>query len=234
MKIGFLIIGSEVLDGKISDLNTKLLAEFLRPQHLEINEAFTARDEKHSIKEALEILMKRNDVIISTGGLGPTKDDITKQTIADFLNRKIEYSQDAFLVSEENYQRLKRSFPGKDHGYCFLPEGFRALSNATGFAPGLFTEHQGKYIFSAPGVPREFKSMLEEHLLNSIPLKKKNNEFLDRVIIRTKYVPEEKIFNEVDPELWDKLERFGEVSSLPALMGVDIGVKVKGESLDQI
>jgi len=234
MKIGFLIIGSEVLDGKISDLNTKLLADFLRPQHLEINEAYTARDDRDSIEKALKILINQNDVIISTGGLGPTKDDITKQTFADYLNRKMTYSQDAFQISEENYQRFNRPFPGQEHGYCFLPEGFRALSNSNGFAPGLFTEHEGKFIFAAPGVPREFKSMLENHLMNLIAPKKNNKEFLDRVIIRTKYVPEEKIFGEVDPQLWEKLEKFGEVSSLPVLMGVDIGVKVKANDLDKI
>jgi nicotinamide-nucleotide amidase len=234
MKIGFLIIGSEVLDGKISDLNTKLLADFLRLQHLEINEAYTARDERNSIRDALEILLGRSDLVISTGGLGPTKDDMTKQTIAEFLGRDIKYSEDSFKVSEENYQRLNRQFPGKEHGYCFLPEGFKALSNSTGFAPGLFTEHSGKFIFSAPGVPREFKSMLDNHLMDLIAPKVKKNNFIDRVIIRTKYVPEEKIFSEVDPKLWEKLEAFGEVSSLPVLMGVDIGVKVKGTSLDDV
>lgn len=211
MKIGLLIIGSEVLDGKITDLNTKLLADFLRPYHLEINESMVARDQKASIKQALKTLFAKNDVIITTGGLGPTKDDITKETIASFLGRTIEYSEASQKVCEDNYQRFGRPFPGKEHGYCYLPQNFIPLNNNTGFAPGLFTSHQDKFLFSAPGVPREFKSMLEEHLIKLISSKMDKSRVIDTVIIRTRGIPEEKIFGEVVPGLWEKLEQYGEV-----------------------
>ncbi|MCM2351685.1 MAG: nicotinamide-nucleotide amidohydrolase family protein [Bacteriovoracaceae bacterium] len=234
MKIGLLIIGSEVLDGKITDLNTKLLADFLRPYHLEINESMVARDQKASIKEALKTLFEKNDVIITTGGLGPTKDDITKETIASFLDRTIEYSEASQKVCEENYQRFGRPFPGKEHGYCYLPQNFIPLNNNTGFAPGLFTSHQDKLLFSAPGVPREFKSLLEEHLIELISSKMDKSRVMDTVIIRTRGIPEEKIFGEVVPDLWEKLEQYGEVSSLPILMGVDIGVKILAKNLDEM
>jgi nicotinamide-nucleotide amidase len=234
MKIGFLIIGSEVLDGKISDLNTKILAEFLRTNHLEVNEAIVARDDKSSIMSALENLFAGHDVVVTSGGLGPTKDDITKETLASYLGRKVCYSEEAYKVAQENYQRFNRPFPGKEHGYCFLPDGFFPLSNSTGFAPGFYTKHGEKFLFSGPGVPREFKSMLQDHFKNMIKDKINHNELLDNVIVRTKSVPEEKIFNEVDPSLWEKLEAFGEVSSLPILMGVDIGVKVKASSLEEM
>lgn len=234
MKIGLLIIGSEVLDGKITDLNTKLLADFLRPYHLEINESMVARDQKASIKEALKTLFAKNDVIITTGGLGPTKDDITKETIASFLGRTIEYSEASQKICEDNYQRFGRPFPGKEHGYCYLPKNFIPLNNNTGFAPGLFTSHQDKFLFSAPGVPREFKSMLEEHLIKLISSKMDKSRVMDTVIIRTRGIPEEKIFGEVVPDLWEKLEQYGEVSSLPILMGVDIGVKILAKNLDEM
>lgn len=234
MKIGLLIIGSEVLDGKISDLNTKLLADFLKIHHLEISESLVSRDHKESIQAALKVLFANNDLIITTGGLGPTKDDITKESIAHFLNRKIEFSEEALLVSQTNYQRMGRTFPGKEHGYSYLPQDFIPLNNNTGFAPGLFTTHQEKLLFSAPGVPREFVSMLEEHLIRLISSRLKRTEIMDTVIIRTRGIPEEKIFGEVVPGLWEKLEAFGEVSSLPILMGVDIGVKIKAKNLDEM
>lgn len=234
MKIGFLIIASEVLDGKISDSNTKLLADFLKPYHLEVFRAMVARDEKESIKYALKSLFSDCDLIVTSGGLGPTKDDITKETIAEFMGREIKYSEAAHKISEENYQKFDRPFPGQDHGYCYLPEGFTALNNGTGFAPGFFTTHENKYLFSAPGVPRELKSMLEEHLVKLVDSKIKKDFVLGSVIIRTKKVPEEKIFGEVDPTLWQKLEQFGEVSSLPMLMGVDIGVKLKTKTHDEM
>ncbi len=234
MKIGLLIIGSEVLDGKISDLNTKILAEFLRASHLEISDSVIVRDKPSDIQDGLKSLWERNDLIVTTGGLGPTKDDITKETIAHFFNRKITYNEESHKVAETNYKRFERPFPGKEHGYCYLPEGFKALSNSTGFAPGFYFLHDHKILFSAPGVPREFKGLLEDHLIGLLPTRSNSNDVLGHFIVRTKNVPEEKIFGEVDTTLWHKLEEFGEVSSLPILMGVDIGIKLKASSQEDM
>lgn len=234
MKIGLLIIGSEVLDGKISDLNTKILADFLRPHHLEIHEALVVRDEKEALKSSLQKIFKNNDVVVTSGGLGPTKDDITKETIAEFMGSKITFSNEAMDVAQKNYERFGRPFPGDEHGYCYLPDGFKALANQSGLAPGLAAKYQDKFLFSGPGVPREFKTLLHDHFISLVSEKINKNEFQDNVIFRTKNVPEEKIFGEVDPALWDKLAQYGDVSSLPILMGVDIGIKVKGKSLDEL
>lgn len=231
MKIGLLIIGSEVLDGKITDLNIKILADFLKIHHLEITEALIVRDHKAEMIEALKALFEHNDLIVTSGGLGPTKDDITKETIAEFMGRKIIFSEEAFQVSTENYARFERVFPGKNHGYSYLPEGFMPLGNSTGFAPGFMTKHSEKVLFSGPGVPREFRSMLHDHLTSII--QDKVTGVLKHVIVRTRNIPEEKIFNEVDPTLWERLEHFGEVSSLPILMGVDIGIKIKALSEEE-
>lgn len=234
MRIGFLIIGSEVLDGKISDLNTKILAEFLRTRHLEIQEAIICRDNKEDILKSLKQLSSSVDLIVTSGGLGPTKDDITKETLGNFLGKKLVFNETAQKIAEQNYKRFEREFPSKEHGYCYLPEDFTPLSNSTGFAPGFYCSENNKLIFSAPGVPRELKSMLNDHLSSIIEKKINLQGVLDHVIIRTKNVPEEKIFGEVDKTLWEKLEAYGDVSSLPILMGVDIGVKLKAANNDEM
>jgi nicotinamide-nucleotide amidase len=230
MKIGFLIIGSEVLDGKISDLNTKYLAEFLRKNNLEIYESTTVRDDTDSIKAGLNKLFTENEVVLTSGGLGPTKDDITKETIGQFFNKKMLLNQEAIKIAENNYKQFDRIFPGKEHGYSYLPEGFCPLSNSTGFAPGFYFKEKNKILFSFPGVPREFNSMLNDHFFNISSEKIDHNIFMRHFVVRTKNVPEEKIFGEVDPTLWEKLQHFGDVSSLPILMGVDIGIKIKASS----
>ncbi len=176
------------------------------------------------------------DLIITSGGMGPTQDDITKDSIAKYLGRKISYSEASEKIAVHNYSKYDRPFPGKDHGYCFLPDGFLPLNNSTGFAPGLFTEEKGKFLLCAPGVPREFNSMLADHLPSLVFSKNKNVTFIDHVIARTRRVPEEKIFSEIDKTLWDKLSVYGDVSSLPIILGVDIGVKIRGATeaeLDQ-
>lgn len=234
MKAGFLIIASEVLNGKISDVNNQALARFLRPFSIEIEKTLIVKDSVRDIERALKNLFEECDLIVTSGGLGPTRDDLTKDALGSYFGKKSFFSEDAFRIADKNYEKFGRPFPGREHGYCFLPEGFLALNNPTGFAPGLFFEESGKYILSAPGVPREFRGILEEHL-EKLVLRKINPEELFRFInIRTKRVPEEKIFGEVDSTLWDKLEAFGEVSSLPNYLGVDIGVKISGKSVSEL
>lgn len=234
MKIGLLVIGSEVLNGKVGDTNTKALADFLKLKHLEIFESMTVRDDEKAIHKGLSLLMNDCDVVVTSGGLGPTRDDITKQTIASFLGRTISYSADAEKIAAANYQKFDRPFPGKDHGYCYLPEGFVALNNSNGFAPNLYTKHGNKILVCGPGVPREFKAMLNDHFIKLVSEKLDKNSYLETVLVRTKKIPEEKIFGEVDPELWNKLEKIGEVSSLPIVFGVDIGVKIHAGSQSEL
>ncbi|HXH31067.1 MAG TPA: nicotinamide-nucleotide amidohydrolase family protein [Bacteriovoracaceae bacterium] len=234
MKIGLLIIASEILDGKIIDQNTQNLAKFLRNHHLELGLTVTVNDLEADIHRGLKTLFDGHDLIITSGGLGPTKDDITKQTIASFLGRTISYDKQAEKIASENFQRYEKSFPGKDHGYSFLPHGFLPLNNSTGLAPGMFGEHLGTYIFSAPGVPKEFKTMLEDELIRLIYTKLDHDVFIDTVVVRTKKLPEEMLFGQVDPELWNNLARIGEVSSLPVLYGVDIGVKLRAKDQQEL
>ncbi len=235
MKIGLLIIGNEILDGKINDANTKQLSIFLNSLNLELFTTLTVRDEQQLIHLGLDSLFSQCDVVVTSGGLGPTKDDVTKESIASFLGRKVFFSNSSFEVAQKNYLRFNRPFPGQDHGYCFLPEGFTALENSTGFAPGLFTENSGKFLLCGPGVPKEFKSLLEDHFVNFIKNKfPPSSELIESITVRTKKVPEEKIFGEVDNTLWDKLAQFGSVSSLPTTMGVDIGVKIKASEKNEL
>jgi nicotinamide-nucleotide amidase len=234
MRISFLIIGSEVLEGKVVEQNTHTLAHFLRDHHLELSRTMMVRDHQPEIHQALEFLYAHSELVITSGGLGPTADDITKEAIATYLQRPVSFSPAALTIAEENYQRFEKVFPGREHGYAWLPEGFVALANSTGYAPGLFGEVAGKLILSAPGVPREFRSMLEDHLLKLISHKLSRTEQLESVTIRTWRVPEEKIFGELDRELWGKLEQWGAVSSLPVLAGVDIVVKLRDKSFEEL
>jgi nicotinamide-nucleotide amidase len=220
---------------KEKDANTRQLCLFLKNYHLELLTSLTVKDQENLIHQGLASLFLNCDVVITSGGLGPTKDDLTKEAIATFLGRKISYSEDSHQIALKNYQRFNRPFAGREHGYCYLPEGFVALENSTGFAPGLFAENHGKYLLCGPGVPREFKSLLEDHFVSHIksrfPI---SSEVIESLNFRTKRIPEEKIFKEVDPTLWDKLSEMGSVSSLPNLMGVDIGVKIVAANLAEM
>ena len=234
MKFGLLIIGNEILNGKITDINTRALSEYLKRHSQELIYTLTVKDSEQSIHLGLKTLFAECDVVVTSGGLGPTLDDVTKQTIASFMNRKISFSKESMKVALTNYSRFNREFPGEKHGYCMLPEGFIPLNNPVGFAPGLYTEFNGKKLFCAPGVPREFKVLIEDQLLSLTLSEKDKATKLAQLYFRTKKIPEEKIFGEVDTNLWGNLEKLGDVSSLPNYYGVDVGVSLRAQSEEEL
>ncbi len=233
MNVGLIIVATEILEGKIKDLNGPFLSQYLKNYQLELKKTLVVRDILSEIVDALDYF-KNYEMIIVSGGLGPTQDDLTKEALSTFLKKPIVYSEKAHQISHENYQRMKRDYPGKDHPYSFLPEQVHALPNQTGFAPGLKFENKNQIILCAQGVPREFISTIEDHLTPWIKLNFRPNIFMENLVFRTKKIPEEKIFNEVDQNLWPTLSSFGDVSSLPVLMGVDIGIKIKAPTKENL
>ncbi len=222
MRLGMLIIGSELLQGKQLEANLHFLGGFLRTYHQEVTAAQIVSDKKHLIHHALETLYQNVNLVIVCGGLGPTPDDITKEELGAFFNKKMIYSTEAQAVARENYQRMGKVYPDQ-HTYSQLPQDFTPLANQTGFAPGLWYQDSTRSLMALPGVPREFKQMLQDHLPRLVKLE--NPLKINLVTVRTKGIPEEKIFGELCPTLWSDLEKFGEVTSLPQMMGVDVGVK---------
>ncbi|RPJ74386.1 MAG: nicotinamide-nucleotide amidohydrolase family protein, partial [Alphaproteobacteria bacterium] len=151
------------------------------------------------------------------------------------FHKKIIERQDVAEIVTKNYIQFGRTWNPGHNQYHFFPEDFIATNNPRGLAPGLayFESKQGKLILSGPGVPREFSEMTE---IEFLPLIERffqgrfNKNF--QTVIRTKEVPEEKIFFELCPTLWQDLEKFGKVSSLPHTIGIDIVVSYNGTSID--
>lgn len=215
MNIGLLIIGSEVLQGLTQEANLKWLATRLAIYGVHIQRTLICEDSAQEIAQGLKALSEL-DFIITTGGLGPTEDDITKSALANFFHKKITFSQEVHDLILSHYQRISRKLD-KDHPYNYLPQDFKPLYNPTGLAPGLYLA--GK-ILALPGVPGEVRSMGLHHF----PQIFKQHSQTHRLVFRTHSIPEEKIFNDLDPTLWGKLSVFGKVSSLPQTLNVDIVV----------
>ncbi len=231
MKLELLIVGNELLQGKITDLNGVWLAKLLQNKSIELTKVSIIADSVEQIISELEIALQRNDVVLVSGGLGPTQDDITKSCLARYFGKELKEGQQALEVVEKNYTRNSREYKKENSFYHLLPEGFIALNNPTGYAPGLQYESKGKLIFALPGVPHEFASMFEQEILPQI----ENNKTIKQIFnIRTVGIAEEKIFKELCPNLWSELEEFGKVSSLPQIMNVDISVTIQAESNEVI
>lgn len=228
MKIGFLAIGNEILHGKINEANGPWLAKFLRQYGQALEAQVNCSDSAEDIQNSLNFLYQNCTHVICSGGLGPTPDDVTKMSLATFFKKgPLQESSQARLVAEEHYRRFEREL-ATGHGYGYLAKDFVALHNPSGFAPGLFIQENEKTLLAAPGVPKEFRDMLSFHFSKLISTQV--NENLLFLNFRTKGIPEEKIFNEICPGLWDKLAAFGSVSSLPHAYSVDVGITLKGSA----
>lgn len=231
MNFEMIVIGNELLKGKIKDLNTSYLAKTLGQHNHELKKVHLIPDTFEAIQEALAAATKSADIIITTGGLGPTKDDITKKAFAQFFQKELQHNDKALEITLAQYARGGKTYFKDNHHYHLIPESFEVINNPHGYAPGLHFKEEGFQLFSCPGVPSEFKTMLAEEV---IPKLDKSEILIKEVIIRTWKIPEAKIFHHLCPELWDQLSEFGEVSSLPHYFGVDVGVTIKGKSQEEL
>ena len=122
-------------------------------------------DTKEGIINALEIGLKQADVILLTGGLGPTKDDITKKTIADFFDTKMVFHEPTWERIQGMFKRWGRSTTPAHREQCFMPANAQILFNKAGTAPGMWFEIDGKIVVSMPGVPYEMKYLMEYEVI---------------------------------------------------------------------
>jgi nicotinamide-nucleotide amidase len=233
MKIQLIIIGNELLNGKIQDQNTKFLAKLAHKFHLELTKVHIIQDDEDAFSKIIASAWEESDLVITSGGLGPTKDDITKDMLAKFFHRELIEDSNALKIVSKQYQEKQREYNSKLH-YQFIPEDFSVIYNKVGFAPGLKFVEKNKMIVSLPGVPHEYQTMLEEEVFPEFLKYHKPKIFQKHVVVRTYKIPEAKIFYKVAPKLWEELKMFGEVSSLPHAYGVDIGVKIKADEEDEL
>lgn len=227
LKIELILIGDELLNGHKKDANLNQLTQFLSLKGLSLSFVQLVGDKSNHIESAFQLASSRSQIIISSGGLGPTLDDLTKEALSVCFGIPLEFSNQAKQVTVQNYQRHNRESKFEINRYDHIPQGTIALNNAIGFAPGIFYQDQKKSfnILLAPGVPKEFKAMIEEHL-EKLLSQFSNVKSKKQLLWRTYGIAEEKIFSDLCPKLWEQLAGWGNVSSLPHLFGVDVGLSV--------
>lgn len=157
-------IGTEILLGEIVDTNSAWLARKLRDLNLNIFRTATVGDNSQRIAEVLREALARADIILTTGGLGPTVDDPTREAVALAFGRPTEYHPELWQQIIERMARFGRS-PGENQKrQAYIPQGSLALSNPVGTAPAFIVEENGKCLISLPGVPREMEYLAENEV----------------------------------------------------------------------
>lgn len=162
MHAEIVMIGTELLLGELVDTNANLLAKALRDIGLDLYYKTTVGDNEQRITDVLNLALDRSDVVITSGGLGPTVDDITRQAVANATDRKLVYSEDLEKEIAARFRSFRRKMADNNRRQAYIPEGATPLSNPVGTAPCFLSEDTGGRgcIISLPGVPRELDHMM--------------------------------------------------------------------------
>lgn len=166
MKATIVTIGDEILIGQIVDTNSVSIAKRLNSIGITIAEKLSIGDSKEAIVSTLQRVMQGSEVVIITGGLGPTKDDITKHTLAEMFNSKLVYNDTEGEHVRALLARRGIEFTELNRGQAMLPECCTVLHNAHGTAPGMwFDTPEGGVVVSLPGVPFEMEHLMEDEVI---------------------------------------------------------------------
>ena len=165
MKAEIIAVGSELLTPDRLDTNSLFLTEELNTIGIEVVRKTVVGDNRDLLAEAFRGALNRVPLIISSGGLGPTEDDLTRETVADLLGRKLRRNDEILRYIEGRFRSLGREMPEVNVRQAMVPEGAEILENPRGTAPGLWLEDSGRTVVLLPGPPREMKPLFREQVL---------------------------------------------------------------------
>jgi len=224
VKLEVVTIGTELVLGLTPDTNAAELGRVLAAAGAEIIRHVSVPDRPEAIRAAVAEALARTGFVITTGGLGPTRDDVTKREVAALFDRPLELDATVLRSLEERFRRLGRPMPALNRTQAEVPAGATVLPNPRGTAPGLWLEVQGRVVVLLPGVPSEMRGLLAEEVLPRIIARGRGDA--GRVVrsrmVRTTGVPESALAERVGP-IEDEIAPLT-LAYLPSTDGVDLRV----------
>ena len=178
MKAQIVTIGDELLIGQTIDTNSAWIGAELSKLGFDIIRKISIHDLREDILHTLAEVNGKSDVVLITGGLGPTSDDITKQTLCEFFSTKLVTSSEVLDMIEEMFRQRNWPMNENNRRQADVPESCQVLKNAQGTAPGMWFEKEGTIFISLPGVPFEMKYIMNEHVIPGL-----RKKFTNQVII---------------------------------------------------
>lgn len=189
MKSTIITIGDEILIGQILDTNSRYISQALNRIGVVVTERTSIGDSAEQIVSTLDRALAQSDVVIITGGLGPTKDDITKHTLARYYNSELVYNEQVGSFVEQLLARRGIAFTELNRGQAMVPKCCTVLHNAHGTAPGMWFERDGKVVVSLPGVPFEMRHLIDDSVVPMLAERFELKAIVHRTMI-TSGIPE--------------------------------------------
>jgi len=226
MQAEIITTGTELLLGQIVDTNAAYLARKLAEIGLNVYRKTTVGDNELRIAEAVRSALRRSDVVITSGGLGPTVDDKTREAVAAATNRKLMLNQGLLKHIEEFFRKRGREPGENNRRQAYLPRNAIPIHNPVGTAPGFIVKHQNSYVISLPGVPRELYHLTEESVIPFLRQELGLRAIIETRVLRTAGIGE----SSIDRRIADLEESSNPTVGLAAHAGtVDIRISAKAD-----
>ncbi len=190
--------GTEILLGEIVDTNAAWIAKELREAGINLYYKSTIGDNQERIRSVLELGMGRSDVLLVTGGLGPTVDDVTRDAIAGATDRPLQLHEDALATLKARFERFGSKMTENNTRQVMLPTGAILIENPIGTAPGFIVETEEGTIIAMPGVPREMKQMMTDSILPYLRKRNGDTGIIRRRVLRTVNIGESTLDSRID------------------------------------
>jgi nicotinamide-nucleotide amidase len=227
MKAEIITIGDEILIGQVVDTNSAWMAQQLNLAGIEVHQITSVHDDRKHILVALEEAKQRADIVLITGGLGPTRDDITKNVLCDYFETTLIFHQPTFDTIQKMWFS-KTGIPVNDlnRGQAMVPASCRVIPNRKGTAPGMWFEKNDTIFVSMPGVPFEMTDMMLSEILPRIKATGKTINILHKTIL-TQGIAESVLAERLSS--WENiLPSFVKMAYLPSPMGLRLRLSISG------
>ena len=218
MKIGLVTIGAELLNGARTNTNAAWIGQNVISVGGAIDWHMTVNDEKNTIESALDEVPTSIDVVLCTGGLGPTHDDITSSVLYDYFGAKPEFDEQYWQLLTKKFAARDQVIPDINRNQAMKPDIGEVIPNPIGSARGLHLSNKSYHLFAMPGVPAEMKSMMTDTILPWIESRSKSK--IHVTVMRTTGIMESVLYEKVQGILDDYPQI--NVAFLPRFTGVDI------------
>jgi nicotinamide-nucleotide amidase len=229
MKISILTVGDEILIGQIVDTNSAWMGQQLNLAGARVETVISVGDTMAAIHTGLREAMEQADVILMTGGLGPTKDDITKKALAEYMGVDMIFHDPTFERIKKMFEVWARPMNEAHRQQCYMPANAEILTNKMGTAPGMWMEYEGKVIVSMPGVPYEMQYLMEHEVLPKLKQRFPGQPIAHRTILTV---------GEGESHIAEKLEDFEEglpegfkLAYLPHI--AQVRLRITGTGMDE-
>lgn len=230
MRVEIIAVGSEILLGQITNTNATFISQQLAQIGANVYYHTVVGDNPHRLQAAIHIAEKRADVVLLTGGLGPTKDDMTKETIAQHLGVDLTMNEAALASIEAYFKRAERTMTENNQKQALVFEGSTVLENRTGMAPGMAIAVRGVEYLLLPGPPHEMEPMLVDEAIPYLHAKSGTTEIITSKVLKFYGVGEAELEHLIQPIL--ARQSNPTIAPLATAEGVTLRITAKAETID--